>query len=982
MLLSLSLLTALALPALASPAMGDDLTKVDTLLNQQTQLSTNVFWSTSSSDYRTENLITYSPNTAVTPIVTYGSALTSRNTVSKTAKELEAQGYRVVAGLNGDFYNVTDGIPVGLVITQGQLRCDDHDLRAIGFRADGTSVFGWPSIAVNVSTQLANGSDFSLRAAGFNRSRTDAGLFLYTYDFNASRTNGTSLPGVDVLCTIQEGSFGVGETTRLVVEQVIEAVNATSVQPNQVVLSANLKADEALLGSLRGMTPGEIVEVSISASSAAWHDVEYAIGALYPLVEYGAVSPGLEPGANPRTAIGQRADGSVIFYTIDGRKPGHSIGATMTQIAQRLIELGCVTAYCMDGGGSTTIAVTKPLETSASVINVPSDGAERSVSNHIFLVASSQPTGELGSFYVTADNAYVLAGSRVNISASALDTHFLPMNEGYDLSASAGFLEGNVLTTPPEGGDITVTAYNGGSQGSTVVHAISMPDSLSIRNAANQAITTLTALPGTTVQLHGAVTYNRTTLKADPDVFFWNLEGDIGTIDENGLFTASELGTGRITVQAGDRSASINVTVADPHLTVLEDFEGQTTILRGGGSNVNFSLNSARDFVHTGRASGRMEYDLSEGSAQWNATAAPATLSGIFTGLNLWVYGDGSGNTLSLRYSTNGGEIKSMPITTLDFTGWKQVSLNGLSTPMTIQGLSFSGSGRGTIYLDHFVATYDGIVDSEAPEVTAVLNSESHTVTGMVHDAVDGLLPASSVTITLNGSPAGSYDAATGAFTVTLPGESQETSRVTVTAKDISGNIGRCSVDIPAASDAGHKFTDMADHWTADYADFLYSAGITTGYEDGTFRPDQNITRAQFAVMLFRYLKLDEAKYAAVELPFADLGAIPSYALPAVRALYSEGVITGSSKDGKLYFNPGSSLTRAQAAAMIGRTQEKGYPLAANTFADASSIPGYAQDYISSMVGQGVISGYSDGTFRPKNNITRGQMAKILYTLM
>ena len=65
-----------------------------------------------------------------------------------------------------------------------------------------------------------------------------------------------------------------------------------------------------------------------------------------------------------------------------------------------------------------------------------------------------------------------------------------------------------------------------------------------------------------------------------------------------------------------------------------------------------------------------------------------------------------------------------------------------------------------------------------------------------------------------------------------------------------------------------------------------------------------------------------------------------------------------------------------------GRTQDKGYALADLSFTDAADIPGYASFYIRTMVGQGIISGYADGTFRPQANITRGQMAKILYTLL
>ena len=119
LLLSLSLISALTLPAAASNALGEDLFAKDTLLHQETQLSTNVFWSTTYSDLRTENLITYTPNKAVTPIVTYGDALTDRSSVADTAALLEDDGYRVVAGINGDFYNVSTGLLEGLGIGGG-----------------------------------------------------------------------------------------------------------------------------------------------------------------------------------------------------------------------------------------------------------------------------------------------------------------------------------------------------------------------------------------------------------------------------------------------------------------------------------------------------------------------------------------------------------------------------------------------------------------------------------------------------------------------------------------------------------------------------------------------------------------------------------------------------------------------------------------------------------------------------------------------
>ena len=218
LLLSLSLLSALTLPAAASAAMGEDLTAKDTLIHRETQLSTNVFWSEAYSDLRTENLITYTPNQAVTPIVTYGDVLTDRSSVADMAAALEAEGYRVVAGINGDFYNVNTGLPIGLVVTDGVLRSSDAGYYAIGFRADGTAILGKPSIRVSadlgytVDDGFGTSTEVVRPVAAVNKARTNSGIFLYTYDFNTKHTTGTTEAGVNVVCAIEEGSLTIGGT--------------------------------------------------------------------------------------------------------------------------------------------------------------------------------------------------------------------------------------------------------------------------------------------------------------------------------------------------------------------------------------------------------------------------------------------------------------------------------------------------------------------------------------------------------------------------------------------------------------------------------------------------------------------------------------------------------------------------------------------------------------------------------------------------
>ena len=1000
-LLALSIAGALALPAAASDAMGSDLTARDTLLHEQTQLSTNVFWSSAYSDLRTENLITYVPNGSVTPMVTFGSVLTDKSTVSSAAKALEAQGYRVVAGLNGDFYNTSTGLPVGLVVTDGQLRSSDGGYYAIGFRADGTAVLGKPSVKVSADLGYqgtdSSGANMEVvrQLSGVNKSRVSSGgIYLYTYDFNAKHTTGTTEPGIDVLCTVEEGQLSIGGSVKLRVEQVQETSTATPIAEGQMVLSVNLKSDDYHVNALRYIPVGAEITLSVSAVSEAWNDVDYAVGALYSLVENGAVNQQLQAGSAPRTAVGQRADGTLVFYTMDGRRVGYSIGATMGQVAQRLVELGCVNALCLDGGGSTTLSVTAPDATAAKTVNTPSGGSERAVTNHIFLVADNESSGRLSHFYVHADNDYVLAGSQVTVSASAVDTNYIPMERSYDLWASAGELNGNVLTTPASGGDITVTAEGGGKQGETTVHAITTPDSVSVQDASGKTITSLTVTPGTVTALGGGAVYSHLPLKADAAAFQWTVAGDIGTIDQTGRFTATTPGTGTITAAAGGKTATVNVTVSQMALKTLEDFESGSSF-SDYGYGANFERVHGSEYVRFGRSAGKLSYTLN----QYNENATGYTSDIQFQSpvavapyslLNFWVYGDDSGNTLSLLYGDGTRTGRKVQAAVLDFSGWKQLSIS-LSGVQELEGLAIDcetdvtlnpNGGSGAVYLDQLVLSYNGVVDQQVPTVKLTANEDGTRLSASIADAVDGVLPRSAVSVTWDGAAQDfTYDAASGTLTTSLVSDGQP-HRVTVTARDASGNIGRASYDVPVAADRESVFTDTADYWGANFVEFLYTSGVTTGYADGTFRPNQNITRAQFSVMLYRSLGLDETRYSNVELPFADLSKIGDYAIPAIRALYAEGIINGSTgSDGRLYFNPDRPLTRAQAATMIGRTQEKGYAAADLSFTDRSSIPAYAAFYIQTMTAQGILGGYADGSFKPNNNITRGQMAKILYNL-
>lgn len=1030
-LLTMALVCPLALtPALASEALGADVSGRDTVLNRETQLSTNVFWSEAFSDLRTENLVTYVPNESVKPIITYGGALSNKNTVSKTAKALEDQGMRVVAGINGDFYNMGNGLPVGLTIAQGRLLSSDGGYHAIGFRADGTAILGRPGIksTVDLGFQKPDPSGDMTQVvrplAGVNKARVSAGgIYLYTYEFNGKHTTGTTEPGVDLICSLEGGALAVGQTAQLRVEQVIPEAVGTAIPEGKYVLSVNVKSDPYYVEAMREVAVGNVLQVSTTAADPAWNEVEFGMGALYALLENGTLASGMENKPAPRTAVGQKADGTLIFYTIDGRRPGHSIGATMPQVAKRLQELGCVNALCLDGGGSTTLTVTRPDQTAAKTVNRPSGGAERAVTNHIFLVSDGRPTGVLDHFFVQPEQVQVLAGSKVHIAASAVDTAFMPMEEPFTLSASEGEMEGEFLKTPNYSTTITVEASGSGGQGAATVQTIAEPDEVAIRQE-GKIIQELRVAPGSVTQLTASAAHQHLPLYADASAFTWTVEGNAGVIDGEGRFTASTPGTGTITVSAGGRSASVRVTVDRMALHEVENFEAGPGHLAGAGSGLEIKADRPGDPVRYGRHAARLDYQLTAENAyggEWTLSS-PLQVSGPYSALNLWVYGDGSGNTLEFVGEDGYVAGNTLLSVNLSFTGWQQVSipwspqhrLTGIRimAPVDVMVDEWGNSvaagtpvtpGSGTVYLDQMVASFAGTTDETAPtvKITGVEENASNglpvVIEGMtegemaresmlkatVRDEMDGVLPKAAISVTLDGKPVDFlYDASAGKLSAGFMPDGQA-HRLTVTARDASGNWNRASHDVAATKKTQPKFTDTAGYWGRTYVDFMYTSGITTGYKDGSFRPNSQITRAQFSVMLYRYLQLDERKYAGVTLPFADLSQIPDYALPAIRALYTEGIVTGSTgQDGSIYFQPNQSLTRAQAATMIGRTQPRGAWAGNMSFSDAGSIPAYAQEYIRTMAAQGVIGGYQDGSFRPNTPITRGQMAKILYNLL
>ena len=189
------------------------------------------------------------------------------------------------------------------------------------------------------------------------------------------------------------------------------------------------------------------------------------------------------------------------------------------------------------------------------------------------------------------------------------------------------------------------------------------------------------------------------------------------------------------------------------------------------------------------------------------------------------------------------------------------------------------------------------------------------------------------------------------------------------------GGSGSVVSNTPATQPAVGYFSDMTGHWGANAVNKLVSLGVVGGYPNGTFLPENNVTRAEYAKMLALALEIPVADYSA---EYQDVAVTDWYA-PYVLALSNKGIITGW--NGK--FDPNGKITRQDAAVMTYRAVKD--MLGANgtqvAFADQANIADYAKEAVSKLSSLKVINGYN-GMFEPINNTTRAQAATIICNVL
>ena len=281
-----------------------------------------------------------------------------------------------MVGVNGDFSRIRDGKPSGIMLRDGVLVTPPNSQRSsLGIALDG---------ALDVrrvrflGTWRGTGQRRSVNE--FNDAPGKNGLALFTSDW------GRSTPRVQGSVAVVLEPFPASVPNADLVAPVVATAQGGSpipLAPGRAVLVARGNA----AAKLQAEAPvGTTLNLRLILQPD-WSIVSDAVGGGPVLVRDGkpvyraneAFTVSQIAPRHPRTAVGQTADGRLIFAVVDGRQPGYSVGMTTYEMALTMVRLGAVRAMQLDGGGSSTLAF------DGRVLNSPSDGRERPVPTALML---------------------------------------------------------------------------------------------------------------------------------------------------------------------------------------------------------------------------------------------------------------------------------------------------------------------------------------------------------------------------------------------------------------------------------------------------------------------------------------------------------------------------------------------------------------------------------------------------------------------
>ena len=787
----------------------------------------------------------YTPNTSAVPVVMTGGSIYGKRNAQEAAEYMKNNEMVPMIGINASYFSFQTGIPMGHVITDGTVTSkDNRTLPGIGFKSDSTAFIE----DMYIETNAEFGEAYQLQIPHINKliSPETQMLTLFTPDFG--KETGVTTETLNVILENVSDKVRVGSEFTCTVGEIFTSDKPVELKQGQYVLSVNTKGNQWAITLINTMYKGEEIRVKTAAGNEIWNEAVNGLGSEGErLLINGAVADGLEKGASPRTAVGIKADGNIIFYVIDGRQPGYSYGARKDTVAKRLKELGCVNALNLDGGGSTTIAGVYPGCDNTVILNSPSEGVLRNVTNFIFIRNAAKPTGKSEMAYIYPYSGSILSGSTIPLDVKTVDENYYKTEHGnvlYSTNEYGSISENGELTALGEG-NVTVKAETDGLTAAAAYKTVITPENIRLFNAENNAeLTQIDVYSGDTVHLKAESYFDGTKLLSSNDAYRWSANSAGVSIDESGVLVISDSFDGEavLTVKAGgtDRSFKIIGTkkAYDPNDYPYSEIKVQDNRVIVDMYSHKGSISKTKSYV---RIDGE-KFDMS--SAE---TVDSNHIRASFS------QGDGF----------EGENYKILAVTALD-NGYSNVNkLSQISRPEENRFSDMSGhwAGRTVSYMNKMgvVKGYDENGESVFKPDGKVTRAEFAVMA--VNTLGIDLLSYENADLScfadMESIPAWAWKYVAAAYDLGIIAGRQETNGLyfapgaEITRAEAAAIISRLLPD--KLDTSTEEFSDSAQipSWAVRAFKTLNNAGIISGYDDLTVKPNNKVSRAEAVTMLY-----------------------------------------------------------------------------------------------------------------------------------
>jgi len=638
-----------------------------------------------------------------------GGEVNSKQTVLAMARETSA-----VAGINASFFhmNVTPANPLGAQITDGQLTVSPLFLKgwySFGITADRRPVIGEYEfdgvVSVGTSIYKLHGINKPIMSdESNNKSHVDS-IFMYTSTWGAHARPALTRP-TEVLVV---GGIAAEISTD-------GPLSILETPEDGYILRGEGKGAEFLKTHVQIGEPVNTYYQMIDRNTGATVDpnqFQMLIGGQTLMVDNGQKAAftaninnvsGTVPAA--RTAIGYSADGRYV-YLITADKSSTSRGMTLAELQQAMIQLGVWRGINLDGGGSTTMVARELGETTPTLVNTPAQSSLRQVVNGIG-VYTNAPAGEVSGL-ILGSIPFAFVGERVKLPVKGYDQYYNPVTSidltqpEYTLSVTDGFGRfENGYFIPTAKGNATITIAKGSFHVSGDVQIVDRKELASLSLETSEPA----IRRGAEIKLKvKAVLKDGRSREIPSESVEWRIEGFSGSV-RNGVLTVEEVGehaAARLIASYDGYSTAVVMPVMIE--SVWADFDTMmpplslnllaedaivdyriTNRLQGQATASNV-LNWRYDFSQIGQFASkplpRIAFEFNDGLGT-EVVGKPKLLT-------IDVFGDGQSSKLWLEATDARGKQHTIPIGTVDWTGWRTLEINlasmGIQYPLTVKRL-------------------------------------------------------------------------------------------------------------------------------------------------------------------------------------------------------------------------------------------------------------------------------------------------------